>query len=152
MRAPALTLALLLSFASTALADEASHRKAVESLMSAMKMESSIKTGINQMLELQLQASPQLAPFKDTVREFFEKYLSWAALQPHYVKLYMETFSETEIRDMVTFFNTPTGKKAAAKLPELGVKGAELGAKVMKEHMGDLMRLLREAAEKQKPK
>jgi hypothetical protein len=152
MRAAALTLAVLLSFASTAFADETSHRQAVEKLLGAMKMESSLKTGIDKMMEIQLQSAPQLAPFKDTVRAFFDKHMSWSALKPMYVQLYMDSFTESEIKDMITFFNTPTGKKAAAVLPELGVKGAELGAKVMKEHMGELMSLLREAAEKQKGK
>jgi hypothetical protein len=45
--------------------------------------------------------------------------LSWEKLEPTYVKLYAETFSESDLQGMVKFYKTPAGQSLLKKLPLL---------------------------------
>lgn len=51
--------------------------QAVDKLMEAMHMKEQIAGSTNRMMNVQLQSMPQLAPYKGTMSEFFDKYVSW---------------------------------------------------------------------------
>lgn len=55
---------------------------------------------------------------KDTV--------SWEKMEPAYVKLYSETFSEDEIVGMLAFYKTPAGQAVIHKMPLLMQKNMGL--------------------------
>ena len=42
---------------------------------------------------------------------------SWNVMEPLYVKVYQETFSQSEIDGMVSFYSSPTGQAVVDKLP-----------------------------------
>ena len=46
------------------------------------------------------------------------------------VGLFMETYTESELRELVKFYRTPIGKKAIQTLPEITRKGIERGATI----------------------
>lgn len=43
--------------------------------------------------------------------------LTWDQLKPIYVKVYCQTLSEQEVRDLTAFYATPSGQSVLAKLP-----------------------------------
>ncbi|NNM81178.1 MAG: DUF2059 domain-containing protein [Burkholderiales bacterium] len=45
--------------------------------------------------------------------------LSWEKLEPMYVRLYKETFSEEEVKGMLAFYRTPSGQAVIHKMPLL---------------------------------
>jgi uncharacterized protein len=45
--------------------------------------------------------------------------LAWAKLEPMYLRLYKEAFSEEEIADMLSFYKTPAGQAVVHKMPVL---------------------------------
>lgn len=45
--------------------------------------------------------------------------LSWDKLEPIYLRLYKESFTEEEINGMVTFYKTPAGQAVIHKMPGL---------------------------------
>jgi uncharacterized protein len=65
------------------------------------------------------------------------------------VPLYGNTFSHQEIRDMLAFYESPTGRKAAAALPGLMREGQKIGEDLAKEIGPDLKRRLTEALSKE---
>jgi hypothetical protein len=140
-------LALIASLAPAAYAraDENSHRAAVLELCNVMDLEHIMHESMNRMIDLQLQQAPQIQSARPQFEKFFGKYLSWNALKDDYVKLYMDTFTEPELRELITFYKTPTGKKSVKQMPVLLQKGAELGASRVREHMGELMQMLQQA-------
>ena len=89
-----------------------------------------------------------LAPYRDVLNRFFQKYMSWASVKDDYIKLYMEAFTEKEIGDLVAFYKTKTGKKAAGTIPQLMMKGAAIGQKQVEKHTAELTRMLQEAMSK----
>lgn len=141
-----LACAALCSGVSSVRADEKSHRAAVLELCDVMHMERSLQESMKGMIDLQIQQAPELARARPQLQQFFDKYLSWASLKEDFVKLYQETFSEPELRQLITFYKTPTGQKAVAQMPTLMQRGAQLGANRMREHTGELLELMQSVA------
>ena len=126
----------------TTRADEASHRKATETLFDLMGMETMISQSIDQMLAMQVQQNPALAQFQPQMKAFLSKYMSWASLKGDMTKLYMAEFSEAELTELTKFYQTPLGKKTIQKMPTLMAKGAEIGQKRVQEHISELEAVL----------
>jgi uncharacterized protein len=143
-------VAILLTAGSTSFADTKSHRKAAEDLLTVMGVETQLLSAIDQTLDLQIKANPQLEPFKGVMKKFFLKYMSWNGLKEDIVVIYADTFSEQELNEIKAFYLTPTGKKMAAKMPELMGKGMQLGVKRVQDHQDELRQMLQEEAAKQK--
>lgn len=128
--------------------DEASHKKAVLELFAVMKMDKQFDTTINQMLDLQTRSNPGLAKMRPTMKRFFAKYMSFESLKDDMAKIYQESFTEAEIKELITFYQTPLGKKLLDKTPDLTKKGAELGAKRVQDNLPELQKMITEDAEK----
>ena len=109
-------------------ADEASQKKAAESLLGLMGMEKLLSQSIDQMLALQVQQNPSLAPYQAQMKTFLNKYMSWASLKDDMAKVYMAEFTEAELNDLIKFYQTPLGKKTVEKMPSLDVEGRGDGA------------------------
>jgi uncharacterized protein len=122
--------------------EQSKHYKAAEALLLTMNMEQSIDESLNQMLALQLKNNPNLQPAEATLKQFFSKYMSWQALREDYIKIYMEEFTEKELKDMMAFFKTETGRKMAAKQTTLMMRGAQLGQSKVQAHMNELQDML----------
>ena len=135
-----LLLALVVVQAQTP--EKSKHYKAAEELLLTMNMEQAIAESLEQMLALQLRNNPNLQPAEATLKQFFNKYMSWEALREDYIQIYMEEFTEKELKDMMSFFKTDTGKKMAAKQTTLMMKGAQLGQNKVQEHMSELQEML----------
>lgn len=141
--------AIVLFQPAPARADEASHRKAVESLFALMGMENVLTQSIDQMLAMQVQQNPSLAQYQPQMKAFLSKYMSWASLKDDMAKIYMAEFSESELNELTKFYQTPLGKKTIQKMPGLMAKGAEIGQKRVQDHLPELQAAL--AAEKTTP-
>jgi uncharacterized protein len=122
--------------------EKSKHYQAAEALLLTMNMKQVIDESLQQMLALQLKNNPNLQPAEATLKQFFSKYMGWEALREDYIKIYMEEFTEKELKDMISFFKTDTGKKMASKQTILMMKGAQLGQSKVQEHMGELQEML----------
>ena len=119
-------------------ADETSHQKAAEQMLTLMDMPTLLKQSVDQMVKMQVQQNPTIAPYEAVMRDFLAKYMSWDSLKPDMVKLYTEEFSEAELSELNKFYQTPTGKKMLGKMPTLMSKGAQIGSQRVQEHMPEL--------------
>jgi uncharacterized protein len=122
--------------------DKGKHYRAAEELLLTMNMKQVIGESLDQLLALQIKNNPSLQPAEATLKQFFNKYMSWEALREDYIKIYMEEFTEKELKDMMSFYKTDTGKKMAAKQSTLMLKGAQLGQSKVQEHMSELQEML----------
>lgn len=127
-------------------ADEASHLKAAEQLL--------VESGTQQSLEKlseQITASmannmqPRYLAIIDT---FYKKYLGWEAIKEDTAKIFIKNFSEDELKDLIAFYQSPTGKKSVTLMPSLLEQGVSMSQKRIADHMPELQAAL--AAEKQK--
>lgn len=120
---------------------------AVERLFRVMDMESQYEQNIESMLDLQIQQAPQLRPYRDVMLEFFATYMSWDSLEEEVTELYTENFTADEIYEIIKFYETPVGQKALRLMPELSARGAEIGQRRVMENMGELERMINDAAQ-----
>jgi hypothetical protein len=119
-------------------ADEASHRAAAEALLNLMDMDKLMAQSVDQMLGMQVKQNPSIAPYQQQMKDFLNKYMSWASMKDDMVKIYVSEFTEPELKELTAFYKTPLGKKTVEKMPQLLVKGAELSQKRMQEHLPEL--------------
>ena len=136
----------------SALAEEKAKDTHLEAAMRLLEITNSEKTmdaSVNQMITIQVKQNPMLAPYENVLRSFLKKYVGWDALKDDLAKIYKEEFTEKELNDIIAFYKTPTGKKAAQKLPALMRKGAQLGAKRVQANLGELKEMIREEQAKQ---
>jgi hypothetical protein len=93
-------------------------RKIADALPAQMK---AMYSGmIQKMLEGQTVSSEQqqvidtmLAKMEELMREE----MSWETLEPLYIKIYQDTFTQSEIDGMMAFYSTPAGQAVIHKLP-----------------------------------
>ncbi len=94
------------------------------------------------MLELQIQQNPALAPFKEVMLEFFEKYMGYESLKPELLRLYNENFTEQELKELNDFYRTDTGKKSIELMPYLVQQGSMIGVQRFQANQDELRRMI----------
>jgi hypothetical protein len=73
--------------------------------------------------------------------------LSWDKMEPVYVEIYQNTFTQNEINALIAFYKTPLGKSIVVKLPE-AMKTAELQTlQTVNQMMNRIREMQREVAE-----
>ncbi len=120
-------------------ADTGRHRAAVFELLELVRVDALTRESVRAALQQQYNALPALKNYSDIVEPFFEEHLSYEALKEEYADLYVEAFSEAEIRELIAFYETPLGQKTLNVLPELMQRGTEIGARRLRENMDELM-------------
>lgn len=137
-------IVLLLAFFPLAAcsAEPDSHRQAAEELLKMLGLEKSMQAGSSAMIDAQIQSNPALAPYRDVFQKWAGKYLTWDALGPRMTDLYMQAFTEAELRDLIGFYKTPTGQKALLTLPALQQQRAQIGMEAAQQHKAELEQML----------
>ena len=118
------------------------HRQAALELCEVMEMEATLAASINAMMNLQMRNNQMLTQHRSALDTFFRRHMSWDALKEEFLALYMESFTEAELKEMTAFYRTPTGKKAIRLMPELVQKGAEIGIRRVENNRRELQRLI----------
>ncbi|MEP7027795.1 MAG: DUF2059 domain-containing protein [Candidatus Eisenbacteria bacterium] len=127
---------------------DSTHIAAVRELCDVLGLAQQRASAPGVMLDQQVRLNPALAPYRDVLANWSQRYLSWEQMEPEIVRLYAATFSDQEVRAITAFYRTPAGQKALARMPELTQKGVELGAAAAQQHMPDLKRMIEEQGAK----
>ncbi|MDG1749460.1 MAG: DUF2059 domain-containing protein [Porticoccaceae bacterium] len=136
-----------LSMSSMSLADAASEKEA-EKLLDMVGTQEVMEQSMSQMLDIQLQQNPALAPYKGVMMEFLNKNMSYESLKPDLVKMYSEEFTSSELREINAFYSTNVGKKSIEKMPKLMMQGGQLGATRVQENINDLQAMIQAESER----
>lgn len=114
------------------------HRLAALRLFEQMQMQKMLDSLVENLMKTQMSQNPELGEFADIMREFFAKYMSWKSLEDDYLRIYLKTFTQQELEDIVAFYSTPTGKKTIVVMPDLIQQGAAIGQSRVQEHITEL--------------
>jgi hypothetical protein len=125
-----------------ALGDAQSHRTAAENLLIVMEVDKSLPPLAEQVLENQLQQNPQLAPQREILQKFLNRYLNWASVREDTITAYTHEFTEPELEQLTEFYATPVGKKANEKMPKLMFIAGQLGLKKAQANQAELQQML----------
>jgi hypothetical protein len=129
------------------LADAASEKEA-EKLLNMVGTQEVMEQSMSQMLDIQLQQNPALAPYKGVMMEFLNENMSYESLKPELIKMYSEEFTSSELREINAFYSTNVGKKSIEKMPKLMMQGGQLGATRVQENIGDLQAMIQAESER----
>ena len=124
-----LLMAALPAFAKTQPASEESIRQ----LMTLTDSKSLLDNAYGQIDGLMQQAMTQamgdkpvtpeqerlMAELRAKLVELFRTEMGWEQLEPSYIKMYRETFSQDELNGMLKFYKSKAGKAVLAKLPQM---------------------------------
>lgn len=130
--------------ATSVAAPDSSHLQAVREFCDVVGIERQMTSGADVMIDAQVKANPAIAPYRDVLVEWSHKYLTWEAIGPEITKLYLEAFSEPEMREITAFYRTPTGQKSLTLLPQLMQKGAAIGSALGQRHTPELLQMIKE--------
>jgi len=138
----------LLTVASHAQTDaiDASKRAKAEQLFTLMHMDrtygqlmTQMTTQTDQMIQQMLPADAmtddqklKLADFKTKVNDLVADMMSWNTLEPDYVKLYADTYTEADLDGIIAFYRSPVGEKMLEKTPDL----LKASSTIAMNHMG----------------
>ena len=142
-----IVLITALGVSSMSLADVASEKEA-EKLLDMVGTQAVMEQSMSQMLDIQLQQNPALAPYKGVMMEFLNKNMSYESLKPDLVKMYSEEFTSSELREINAFYLTDVGKKSIEKMPKLMMQGGQLGATRVQENINDLQAMIQAESER----
>jgi hypothetical protein len=126
------TLFLILFLSTSAMATPASDTtiKQLLTVTRAQRLLDSMRGQVNSLMERAIQASLQgkqpsakqkqaITRMKHRMIALLHKGLSWEKLEPVYIRLYKDTFSEEELSGMLAFYKTPAGQAVINKMPVL---------------------------------
>ena len=134
---------------SVALTDaRTAHVRAAERLLEVTDAERLNALMIQQMQSAQLAQTPQLAPYADLMQEFFAEHMSWDKVRPETMQLYMEVFTTAELEELITFYQSPLGRKLLAKSPEIMTRAMVLSQRRLQAAMPLLLERVQERAAK----
>lgn len=139
-------------------ADEASKTAKVEEFFRLAKMDemlrqtlalsaSQVKSGmLQEMIGVKLppEIEKSQEEFQDKITRIISDALAWEKIEPAYVKLFAEAYSEQELDDIVAFYRSPTGQAMVSKGPSLMTKASEIVQQRMAIAMPELQKLMRD--------
>jgi uncharacterized protein len=131
-----------------AVGDEQSHRKAAENLLIVMEVGKSLPKIAEEVVATQLQQNPQLAPQRDILQRFLNKYLNWESVKEDTITAYTQEFTEPELKKLTEFYKTPVGKKASEKMPKLAFISGQIGLRQAQAHQTELRQMIEEQKNK----
>ncbi len=122
------------------------HEKAAREVLQLVGGDNLAMGGAEAAMAMILQ-DPEMSHYREVVRGWFQKVFSETEIKSDMVKLYMERFSEKELREIAAFAKTPAGRKAIAAMPELIREASEIGMKRAQEHGYKLDEMIAQAKE-----
>lgn len=123
---------------------KSSHYKAAETLLTTMGTPKATDDNVQEMLTMQMEQVPAMKAAEVEVRSFFSKYMNWEAIKEDMIKLYMDEFTEKELKDMTAFYTTPTGKKLASKQGIIAMRSTKIGQEKITPHMMELQQIIQQ--------
>lgn len=126
----------------TASAPTAAQTAAATDLFKSIKLEESIPSTSAAMIDSEINRNPGMAPYREVMLQWLRKYMTWDAMRPELVRLYADTYTEAELKQLAAFYKTPLGQKTLTKTPELLQKTAMIGAKLGQEHAEELTKAM----------
>ncbi|WP_461787990.1 DUF2059 domain-containing protein [Pedobacter sp.] len=142
-----LFIAILIALPCAAFSQTAQHLKVSEQFLEVSGARSSFDDVVNSMLQTQTGSVPQehREKFIGVMKEFMAKYFNYDVLKPKMAKLYADEFSEQELKDLIAFYSSSTGKKYASKVSVLTTKGMQMGQAAVQEHKDELTQMMQKA-------
>lgn len=154
--------ALLLVVSAPLLADEASHAAQAKRLLElthAKNLTVPVYTQVRQAFEQRF-AEAQAPDSKKALLESYQakanvaldKAIGWQKLEPQMISLYSAAFTEAELKELIAFYQSPTGSKVLARMPALMAQSVQISQSQLQPAVPEVNKLLTEMSAELAPK
>ncbi|MDV7211970.1 DUF2059 domain-containing protein [Azotobacter beijerinckii] len=143
---------LLLCASGQVLADAASHAAAAEKFLQVVradKLTVPVYAQVQQMFARRFAEAkapqskqPLLERYQARANTALDKAVGWDKLKPDLVKLYTGTFSESEMKDLLEFYQSPLGQKVLQSMPALTAQSAQITQAALEAAVPEVNKLL----------
>ena len=156
----------LLAFAAAAslcapclvLADEVSKNAKIEEMMRISQTDKVMKQVLDQMKSTvmsqvsKVDSSPEARKASEETQQrilaLLTERLSWDRAKPAFIKMYSETFTESEIEGILTFYKSPAGQAMLQKMPQLIQRSMAVGQQLVGDVSPDIQRIVEDVKQK----
>jgi len=135
-------LAVSLTLPGLSAADDNSHRQQVDILFKLTRMEQKINESVESIAQLQLRQNPAMAAKSDQLMAFLERHIGWNAVSGDLYEMYMQTFTEEELKTINDFYITPTGQKVIVIVPQLVQERNRLAMQRLQQNIRELQKIM----------
>ena len=123
-------------------ADDNSHLAQVEILFKLTRMEQKINESVESVAQLQLRQNPELVAKRGQLMAFLERHIGWNAVRGDLSGMYMQAFTEEELKTINDFYITPTGQKVITIVPQLVQERNRLAMQRLQNNIGELQKIV----------
>lgn len=123
-------------------AGDSARPETIERLFVVSEAERTYGQALEMSLATQTRNNPALASSAGVLRAFMAKYASYAQVKPDMVRVYRETFTDAEVRELIQFYQSDFGRRFMAKLPLVMTRSNELMAQRLQAHLPELMTMM----------
>ncbi|MBK6741825.1 MAG: DUF2059 domain-containing protein [Hydrogenophilales bacterium] len=135
--------AVMVSLAAVSpLPSSAGSKELATELLEIYDVPATARMAVSTMIDTLTTQDAHLRPYAGIVRDFANQRLTWPNLREGIVKEYTTTFSEQELRDLVEFFKSPTGKKFIQASPGLSQRVGSSVQRVLVEYQKELDKMI----------
>lgn len=152
MKKLVMAAALLLCAAAPAAAQQEpspGEMQAVREFIEVTRMRDTFTRTVEMMLEAATKDEELPDGFRDVMREFMAEHFSYEILEPGFIQVYTDLFTEAELRELTAFHRTPAGQRYVELAPEMAMRTEQFTSEIMEEAMPALMRRIAELAEEE---
>lgn len=138
-------------------ADQTSQRAIAEDLLQTMKFEqmmTPVRTQMRSMMEQRLaqigapeDMQPILKRYTDRLFAVMDETLNWSTMKEDIIAIYVQVFSEDELKGMLEFYKGPVGQSAISKMPAAMQQSMALVQKRMPELQQKMKKISEELAQ-----
>ncbi|MGL4315584.1 MAG: DUF2059 domain-containing protein [Pseudomonas sp.] len=154
--------ALLLAISTPLLADDASHAAQARKLLEithANKLTVPVYSQVQQAFAQRF-AEAQAPESKKALLESYQakanvaldKAIGWQKLEPQMVSLYSAAFTEAELKELIAFYQSPTGSKVLARMPALMAQSVQISQSQLQPAVPEVNKLLTDMSAELAPK
>lgn len=126
---------LCLMAAGSLYADEQSHRKLAEELLTVMQVDKEVDATYDKIKAMHreqmkgMEVPQESLTYQDKMMDMMAQEMTWEKLKDDYITVYTEVFTEEELKGLIDFYKTPMGQKYVEKTPGLRMKLMQVGQK-----------------------
>lgn len=156
------TVAALVCASGQAFADTASHNASAESflmLAHADKLPTPVYMQVQQMFAQRFAETKAPESKRATLESYqakanaaLDQAVGWDKLKPDMIKLYTSSFTESELKDLVAFYQSPLGKKVQAQMPQIQQQSAQIAQSKLEVAVPVVNKLLADMTSELQPK
>ncbi|WP_190295198.1 DUF2059 domain-containing protein [Mucilaginibacter rubeus] len=121
-----------------------SRMEAAQQMLIALGIDKQFGTIITNQIDVASNQVPddKKVAFKRVMNTFMNKYFTWDSLKNKMAAIYANEFTEDELKQITTFYNSPVGQKVGQKLPALTQNAMMVGQEAVAAHKDELQKMM----------